>query len=378
MGVFINWQVHCGHMTQSDRSLTGISPDVLVDRIRSAGVSGAGGAGFPAYAKWERIDEVDAILINHQESEPNFVKDRYLGREHAGELAALIDWLLETVVSTVVIGTKEAYRGVWLGALEEKTGAEVATPDELPLDFETTSDVVIACTEDRYEFGMESVLLRSIADVTIGRDLPLDHGWLVQNTESMYNIYRALAEDAPVTRKLVHVDGDTPRHRFLDVPVGTPATTLLAEAGRPGGPGGSEILADGGPGWSFEIEERPDRFGVRKRTNSLLIVDEELASENTLGGGRINILGPQAWKSRKFETEPERIEPPYVRIPLLTNESLSDIVERSRPVVSPGDSVEKGEPIAEPAAEGICIPQHASVDGEVTEVTNTHVTIERT
>ncbi|MFB6086566.1 MAG: NADH dehydrogenase subunit, partial [Halodesulfurarchaeum sp.] len=364
-------------MTSADEPIGDIPPADLSTHIRAAGVSGAGGAGFPAYAKWERIDEVEAIMINHQESEPNFVKDRHLGRKHATELAELIDWLLETVVSTVVIGTKEAYRGVWLGALEEQTDATVRPPADLPLDVESAPGVVIACTEDRYEFGMESVLLRAAADVTIGRDLPLDHGWLVQNTESMYNIYRALTEEAPVTRKLVHVDGDTPRHRFLDVPVGTPATTLLAEAGRPGGPGGSEILADGGPGWSFEIEERPDRFGVRKRTNSLLIVDEELAAENTLGGGRINILGPQAWKSRKFETEPERIEPPYVRIPLLTNESLADVVSRSQPIVAPGDTVGRGDRIADPAAEGISIPQHASIDGQVTEVTETHVTIER-
>ncbi|MDZ7849366.1 MAG: hypothetical protein U5K70_00640 [Halodesulfurarchaeum sp.] len=364
-------------MTTADGPLADVAPENLASLVRSAGVSGAGGAGFPAYAKWERIDEIDAILINHQESEPNFLKDRYLGREHASELADLIDWLLESVVSTVVIGTKEAYRGVWLGALEEQTDAAVVAPGELPLSVESGPEVVIACTEDRYEFGMESVLLRAAADVTIGRDLPLDHGWLVQNTESMYNISRALADGKPVTRKLVHVDGDTPRHRFLDVPVGTPATTLLAKAGRPGGPGGTEILADGGPGWSFEIEERPDRFGVRKRTNSLLIVDEELAAENTLGGGRINILGPQAWKKRKFETEPERVEPPYVRIPLLTNESLADVVSRSQPIVSPGDRVERGERIADPAQEGISIPQHASIDGSVTEVTATHVTIEQ-
>ncbi|MFW5900827.1 MAG: NADH dehydrogenase subunit, partial [Halodesulfurarchaeum sp.] len=109
-----------------------------------------------------------------------------------------------------------------------------------------------------------------------------------------------------------------------------------------------------------------------------LIVDEELAAENTLGGGRINILGPQAWKRRKFETEPERVEPPYVRIPLLANESFSEVVARSEPVVAPGDSVERGDRIADPAADGISIPQHASIDGDVTEVTNTHVTIDRT
>ena len=363
-------------MALLDRDPTSVSDEALAAAIRSAGVAGAGGAGFPAAAKWDRVADVDAVLINHQESEPNFLKDRHLGRERAAELATLIDWLLDGFVSTVVVGTKQSYRGVWLGSLEAETAATVVPPEELPIDPETAPDVVIACTEDRYEYGMESVLLRTIADVTVRSDLPLDHGWLVQNTESMVNVYRALAEEAPVTRKLVHVDGDTPRHRFLDVPVGTPATSLLAAAGRPGGPGENEIIADGGPGWSFEIEDRPDRFGVRKRTNSLLIVDRELAAENTLGGGRINILAPQAWKGRKFETEPERVEPSSVRISLASNDDIP-IVKRSEPIVEPGATVEKGDRIADPAPEGVSNPQHASIDGRVTEVTESQITIER-
>ena len=71
-------------MSPTDPSISEIDPDTLAGRIREAGIAGAGGAGFPAYAKWERIDEIDAILLNHQESEPNFVKDRYLGREPDG------------------------------------------------------------------------------------------------------------------------------------------------------------------------------------------------------------------------------------------------------------------------------------------------------
>ncbi|MFB6071052.1 MAG: NADH dehydrogenase subunit, partial [Halanaeroarchaeum sp.] len=319
-------------MARTEPKRSALDADRIAETVREAGVAGAGGAGFPAYPKWERVDEIDALLINHQESEPNFVKDRYLGRERASELATLIDRLLESGLDTVVIGTKQSYRGVWIGALEEQTGADVYEPDDLPIDSEVTGTVV-ACTEDRYEYGMESVLLRMVADTVVGSDLPLDHGWIVQNTESLYNVYRALNDGAPVTRKLVHVDGDTPRHRFLDVPVGTPATTLLAEAGRPGGPGDGEVLADGGPGWSFEIDRDPDMFGVRKRTNCLLVLDRALVEENTLGGGRINILGPEAWKRGEFETEPTRIEPDAVRVPLVTNDDI-DAVTPSDPIVS--------------------------------------------
>ncbi|WP_181685929.1 NADH dehydrogenase subunit [Halorhabdus salina] len=349
----------------------------IAPRIQRAGVAGAGGAGFPAYAKWERLEDVDAVLINHQESEPNFLKDRWIGREHTELLASFCDALLDAVLDTVVIGTKEHYRGVWVGALEEATDATVVKPDELPVDVDDREGVIVACTGDRYEYGMESVLLREIADTVIGRDLPVDHGWIVQNTETLWNIARGLADGRPVTHKYLHVDGDTPRHRFLKVPVGTPGTDLLAAAGRPGGPGSHEILADGGPGWSFEIERDPDMFGVTKRTNCLLIIDEQLAADNRIGNGRINILGPQAWKGRTLEDEPTELEPDRVRIPLLSNPEYEGVATYAEPTVSPSDTVTVGDQIARPGEDAISNAHHASIDGEVTAVTEHHITIER-
>ncbi|MFW5956201.1 MAG: NADH dehydrogenase subunit [Halorhabdus sp.] len=349
----------------------------IAARIQRAGVAGAGGAGFPAYAKWKRVDDVDALLINHQESEPDFLKDRWIAKQYADTLATCCNTLLESVVDLVVIGTKAYYRGHWLGALEEATDARVVKPGALPVDVEGSEGVVVAGTEDRYEYGMESVLLREVADTVIGRDLPMHHGWIVQNTETVYNIARALRTDRPVTHKYVHVDGDTPRHRFLKVPIGTTASDLLAVAGRPGGPGSSEILADGGPGWSFEIEREPDMFGVTKRTNCLLIIDESLAADNRIGSGRINILGPQEWKGRSLEDSPTELDPDRVRIPLLSNAEYEGVASWSKPTVTPGEEVAVGDRIARPANDGFSNAHHASIDGEVTAVTEHHVTIER-
>jgi len=348
----------------------------LAERIRQAGVAGAGGAGFPAYAKWERLDEVDALLVNHQESEPNFCKDRWIGREYAETVGALCDALVGTVLDRVVIGTKAHYRGVWLGALEEATDATVYGPEDLPID-DSETGVIVAGTPDRYEYGMESVLLRTVADTVIGRDLPMDHGWIVQNTETLYNIALALRDDRPVTHKYVHVDGDTPRHRFLEVPVGTSGQALLEAAGRPGGPGSGEILADGGPGWSFEIDRDPGMFGVTKRTNCLLVIDEQLATDNLIGEGRINILAPQAWKSRTLEDEPTELRPDRVRVPLLSNPDYEGLAAFAEPTVTPGDRVSVGDRIARPVEDTISNAHHASIDGEVTVVTEHHATIER-
>ncbi|MFC4544242.1 NADH dehydrogenase subunit [Halosolutus amylolyticus] len=345
--------------------------------LRNAGLAGAGGAGFPTYAKWDRLDEVDSLLVNHQESEPNYYIDKWLGRDRTEELATLFEGLLDRAFDRIVIAAKETDREAWLEPLETATDATVYEPKELPVDEDETG-IVVAYTDDRYEYGMESVLMRLVAGVVLGGDdLPMDEGWIVQNTETLLNVSRALADGEPMTRKFVHVDGRVPRHRFLEVPIGTPATDLLEAAGRTDDLDENEVLLDGGPGWSFEIDRAPDRFGVRKRTNCLLVMEESVVEENKLGGGRVNVLAPAAWKESVHETEPtETLDPDRVTVPLITNPAFEGVVTPSEPIVRPGDELEAGEMIARPG-EGISVAQHAPIDGTVTSVEDRSITIDR-
>ncbi|WP_458206619.1 NADH dehydrogenase subunit [Haladaptatus sp. NG-SE-30] len=365
-------------MSVTLRQLEQAEQPEIATTIRNAGISGAGGAGFPTYAKWEYLDEVPYLLVNHQESEPNYYIDKWMGVNHAEEFAAFFDVLLAKTFDVIVVSAKATDRDGWMNQLESVTDATVYSPDELPIDPTEESGVVFAYTDDRYEYGMETVLLRLVADIVMRDELPMDHGWIVQNTETMYNIYRTLTEGEAMTRKYVHVDGNVPHHRFLDVPVGTPAATVLEAAGRPPSElGDHDMLADGGPGWCFEIEESAAKFGVTKRTNCVLALDRDVAVENTLGEGRINVLSTREWEDG-HEVEPTVLDPDTVRIPLITNPSFEGIVERSSPLVKEGDSVEEGEMIATPGEEGISNTQHASIDGTVTAVTDTHIEIRRT
>lgn len=356
--------------------LTQVDGAEIATTIRDAGISGAGGAGFPAYAKWERIDEVDYLLVNHQESEPNYYMDKWLGREYADEFATLFDALLESVLDVIVIGAKEKDREKWMGELESAMGGQVYIPDDLPIDPEEESGVVFAYTDDQYEYGMETVILRLVADVVIGQDLPMDYGWIVHNTETLYNIYRAIEHGESVTDKYLHIDGDVPNHRFVSAPVGTSATAMLEASGlSPPDVGEDQWLLDGGPGWCFKIEESPEKFGIRKRTNCLLLEDAAVAEDNMRGNDRIDIREAIEWEG-DHETEPTgSLSPAYVRVPLITNPAFEGIVAPSQPVVEPGDQVSKGEMIAQPAPDAISNAHHASVSGEVTDVSDTHIEI---
>ncbi|MEF8757977.1 MAG: hypothetical protein V5A33_07045, partial [Halobacteriales archaeon] len=245
-------------MSISLERLEQVEVPALATTLRNAGVSGAGGAGFPTYAKWKRLDEVRCLLVNHQESEPNYYIDKWLGKSRADDFATLFDALLGDALELIVVCGKEPNRDPWMNDLEEALDGTVYTPDQLPLDPGDESGVVFAYTDDQYEYGMESVLLRLVTGVVMGDDLPMDHGWIVQNTETMWNVFRTLERGDPVTRKFVHVDGNVPRHRFLEVPVGTPASALLEAAGRPPTDlRADETIADGGPGWCFRVNRAP-------------------------------------------------------------------------------------------------------------------------
>lgn len=365
-------------MTELTERLQSMESDELTRRIREAGVAGAGGAGFPSHVKWSSLDDVQYLLVNHQESEPNFYADKWLGREQANELASFITTLTKGLFDCVVLGTKEKYRDNWLGSLTDALNATVYGPDDLPLDVTSESGAVVAATPNVYTYSEESVLLMVTSGVSIGDELPTNHGWLVHNTETLYNISQALSDGTPVTQKYVHVDGETPKHRCLKVPIGTPATALLEAAGVDGGIAGTnKKLADGGPGWCYEVESPPEEFGVRKRTNAILVLDKATAREHTEEDGQIDVLSARDWTDRPHETTPDVLVPEEVRIPRITNEAYRGLIKPSDPVVEAGDEVSKGDPIAIPAAEGISNTQHASIDGTVTDVTETHIVIEQ-
>lgn len=362
-----------------------VDPEGIAPTLQRAGLSGAGGGGFPTYAKWQRVDEVHSLLMNHQESEPNCYVDKWLCDEHTAEFAALFEALLESTLERIVISAKAVDRDPWLRSLEEVDGASVYQPADLPIDVSEESGLVITYTADTYEYGMENVLLQKTTNTVLGKELPIDYGWIVQNTETVYNMYRALRDDAPVLRKYVHIDGyraDGRRvpHQMFDVPIGTSVASLLEAAGvDQDALGDDRVLVDGGPGWCFKIQRPADRYGVRKHTNCVLLLDETTVEEHTYGNDRIDVREPLDWSSTDHSTEPTSLEPDRVHVPIVTNETYTGLISRSEPTVEFGDMVDRGQPIADPVEEGdgFSVTHHAPISGQVSDVTPREVEIRR-
>ena len=83
-----------------------------------------------------------------------------------------------------------------------------------------------------------------------------------------------------------------------------------------------------------------------------------------------SLLGVSAYDMRG-ERDSRVISPESVTIYLSQH-----IGAPSLPLVKEGDAVTKGQPVAA-AAEGLSVPQHASIDGQVTLVDHEKIIIER-
>jgi len=330
---------------------------------REAGVVGAGGGGFPTYAKWTD-GAAGNLLVNHQESEPNCGTDRWLGREFAPELAARFRAVARRPARPGCRRRVKRDRDL-LAPLVRATGATVYGPGVLPLDpADGAGEVVVVLTDDTYEYGTESLLLQVVADTVIGRDPPTDHGWVVQNTETLCNLLRAL-DGKPTLDTWLHVDGvcDGQRlpNRMYRAPVGTPARTLFEAAGVDRPFGDDVVVVDGGPGWGFAASDPV----VTKATNCLLALDRRTVAEHRYENGRVDVRGLTDW-SASVARGPTRVEPDRVRVPVQTTDRF-DGATRPEPTVTPGETIDRGDRIAAPTA-GLSVAQHAPLDGTVTAV----------
>jgi Na+-translocating ferredoxin:NAD+ oxidoreductase RnfC subunit len=188
----------------------------LSDRIREAGVVGAGGAGFPAHVK--AAAKVEYVLANGAECEPLLHKDYELMVHAADRIVAGVRLLMQAT------GAREGVIGI--KAKNARAIAAVQTAiDAGP------GGVRIHTLGDFYPSGDEYILVYEATKRLIpAQGLPLDVGIVVNNVETLANI-AAAAEGVPVTGSWITVAGAVAQPVTFVAPVGMSFRDALACAG---------------------------------------------------------------------------------------------------------------------------------------------------
>jgi len=223
--------------------------------LRENGIVGAGGAGFPTYAKLS--DKAETIIMNCAECEPLLKLHRQLLKEHVREILKAFALIAETVgAKEAIIGIKEEYEST-IEALEEYIG-------EYPM-------MRIHKLPGAYPMGDEVILIyEATGKVVRPGGLPIECGVAVFNVETVYNVYRAVFENTPVMDKYVSVVGEVEHPVTVRVPIGMRIRDVVAMAGKITTPNPVYLL--GGPMMGGFGE---DHLPVTKTTNAVIVLPKE-------------------------------------------------------------------------------------------------------
>ena len=191
--------------------------DELKNIARENGIVGAGGAGFPSYAKM--TDKADTVILNCVECEPLLKLHVQLLAANAEEIVQMLDEVREA------LGAKEAVIGI--------KSEHVHTIRTLQEVLEEYPKVRICAVRPTYPMGDEVILIyEATGRVIKPGGIPIDENVVVYNAETMYNLYQAVHGGSPVTDKLVSIVGEVERPVTVRVPLGISVKEAVALAGK--------------------------------------------------------------------------------------------------------------------------------------------------
>ena len=220
--------------------------------LQNAGIVGAGGAGFPTYAKLS--DEADLLCVNCSECEPLMYTDFILNRE---EMAKIVKGAELIMAATNI---KHTYLAIKVHRAEALGYADGQVLGE---------NVSIKYLPSVYPIGDEIGLIYE----TTGRlikagNLPITAGVIVMNAETVYNAHEAIVSGKPLVEKWLTIAGDIPEKFTLKVPLGMRVSDIFKQLGIK--VDSDHVIIDGGP--SMGSISSPDRAVIKKTTKSILIL----------------------------------------------------------------------------------------------------------
>lgn len=184
--------------------------------MKDAGVVGAGGAGFPSYAKLN--EKADTIILNCAECEPLLKLHRQVMAKYANEILFALNEVADAVgAENIIIAIKPNYKKA-IAAIEQV----------LP----SYKKARIGLLPPVYPSGDEVITIYEVTGriVPPGK-LPIEVGCIVYNVETMLNTYYAITEKRPVTHKYCTVTGAVKNPTTVCLPLGMQVSEVLELVG---------------------------------------------------------------------------------------------------------------------------------------------------
>lgn len=194
-----------------------IAPPAVASRedflkaVRASGLTGLGGAGFPAHVKLAppKDKPIDTLVVNAAECEPYITSDYRECIERTGDIVSGLRFVMK-----------------WAGISKAVVGIEDNKPEAAAALARATagvSGVSVVSMRTLYPQGAERMLVRTLAGRRIRTGgLPADVGCVVMNVGSVAFLGRYEATGMPLVSRRLTVDGPVcAKPANVEVPLGT-------------------------------------------------------------------------------------------------------------------------------------------------------------
>lgn len=174
-----------------------LTKEEIIKRIQEAGIIGLGGAGFPTHVKLspKEADKIEYIIANCSECEPYITSDY---RKMIETPEQLVEGL------RIILSLFDHAKGI--------IGIETNKPEAIKILTELVANepkMEVMALPTKYPQGSERQLIYATTQRAINSSmLPADVGCIVNNTETIMDIYTAVKEGMPLIRDVITVTGD--------------------------------------------------------------------------------------------------------------------------------------------------------------------------
>jgi len=225
----------------------------IIDRIRDAGVVGAGGAGFPTHVKLSA--KADVVIANGAECEPLLESDRHLMLREPQKVIEGLKLAVEACGAVKgILAVKEKHRDI----------VEVLTPF-----ISKEANIEMFLLKNFYPAGDEHVLVYEVTGRVVPMGgIPLHAGVVVNNVYTLAMVYDAVHGDT-FTHRYVTVTGAVRRPGVARLPVGMPIREAVEKVGGGVSTGNFKVIV-GGP-MMGKIEEDLEK-PIIKTTSGILVL----------------------------------------------------------------------------------------------------------
>jgi len=287
------------------------SPEQICNAIRSAGIVGMGGAGFPTRVKVEPNPKSPkhTLIINGCECEPYITSDYRI----------MLEWTGQIIAGIRLAAKASGCKNVFVAIEDNKPKAIKIMTEAFRQTSGNGHQINVVAVKTKYPQGGERQLINSILDTYVPTGgIPPMIGVLVLNMATTAAIAEAVVYNQPLTHRVITVTGQAvAKPGNFYVPIGTAAAELINFCGGLTQKGAKVIL--GGPMMGITIGDLTTP--VTKTTGAITVLTKDQIGKAKLQRRQT----PCIRCGRCIEVCPENLNP--TKIAHAVRHNLMDLAE---------------------------------------------------